>query len=61
MSARAFDQAAAAGARCMESHDNTHIMSCERTLRIGFFLTGLEDIYSRTCRPGESATWANST
>jgi len=40
MSTRHFDLAAAAAARCAGPFENSHVMSCERTLRIGFFFDG---------------------
>jgi hypothetical protein len=40
MSARNADLAAAAGARCAGPIKNSHITTCERTLRIGFFFDG---------------------
>ncbi|MFV0455206.1 MAG: hypothetical protein ACK5NQ_09490 [Pseudomonas sp.] len=40
MSSRHFDLAAATAARCVGPFENSHVMSCERTLRIGFFFDG---------------------
>ncbi|WP_256243632.1 phospholipase effector Tle1 domain-containing protein [Pseudomonas sp. MRSN 12121] len=40
MSTRDIDLATAASARCVGSVKNSHITSCERTLRIGFFFDG---------------------
>ncbi|WIE47259.1 DUF2235 domain-containing protein [Pseudomonas sp. GM17] len=40
MSTRNADLAAAAGARCAGPTKNSHITTCERTLRIGFFFDG---------------------
>ncbi|WP_244268076.1 DUF2235 domain-containing protein [Stutzerimonas nitrititolerans] len=40
MSTRHFDLAASAAARCTGPLENSHVMSCERTLRIGFFFDG---------------------
>ncbi|WP_312375790.1 DUF2235 domain-containing protein [Stutzerimonas nitrititolerans] len=40
MSTRHFDLAASAAARCAGPLENSHVMSCERTLRIGFFFDG---------------------
>lgn len=40
MSARQIDQAAAMAARCVGRFENSYVMSCERTLRIGFFFDG---------------------
>lgn len=41
MSTRNTDQAAAASARCVAPFNSSHITTCERTLRIGFFSTVL--------------------
>ena len=40
MSTRNADLAAAANARCAGPIKNSHITTCERTLRIGFFFDG---------------------
>ncbi|MGY4817152.1 hypothetical protein ACVNP3_14555 [Pseudomonas chlororaphis subsp. piscium] len=40
MSTRSTDQAAAASARCVAPFNSSHITTCERTLRIGFFFDG---------------------
>ncbi|WP_223265567.1 DUF2235 domain-containing protein [Pseudomonas chlororaphis] len=40
MSTRNADLATAAGARCTGPFNNSHVTTCERTLRIGFFFDG---------------------